>query len=261
MAATLTTLSCAGANLLVRAAPKNAKELYEQSMEDLDDGFYPEALKGFAELKTKYPYTKYAALADVRGADTHFQRGKHLEAVDAYRNFLKFHPNHDQAAYAMLQIGEAYYEQIPGDWFFLPPAAEKDQANTRLAISAYRDSLARFPKHDLTTKARGRLRECRTKLADHELYVANFYLGRDRFEAAAARAEGLLAAYPGLGHDEEALWIAGLSRFTTGEHDLARAHLSRLSKDFPKGGFNTDASTLLQQIGKKTPTAKPAQGS
>lgn len=35
----------------------------------------------------------------------------------------------------------------------------------------------------------------------------------------------------------------------------------RKSKDFPKGGFNTYASTLLQQIGNKAPKAKPAQGS
>ena len=38
----------------------------------------------------------------------------------------------------MYRIGESYFEQIPSDWWFLPPSAEKDQASTRLAISAYR---------------------------------------------------------------------------------------------------------------------------
>src|SRR5690349_2485867 len=109
---------CASARVLIRPEPTNAQELYDQSMEDLDDALYPEALKGFADLKAKYPYTKFSALADLRTADTHLARGKHIEAVDAYRNFLKFHPNHEEAPYAMMQIGEAYFSQIPDDWFF-----------------------------------------------------------------------------------------------------------------------------------------------
>lgn len=237
--------------LLVRSEPTNAKELYEQSMDDMESGIYPEALRGFGELKTKYPYTKYAALADLRSADTQFHRGKYVEAVDAYRNFLKFHPKHEEGPYAMKQIGEAYYEQIPGDWFFLPPAAEKDQGHTKLAIAAYTDMIARFPDAEVTDEARERLKVCRTKLADHELYVANFYLDRDRHRASAGRAEVLLKSYPELGHDEEALWIAGFSRFHTGELERASLHLNELESRFPKGLWTADAHNLLTKIGSR----------
>ena len=96
--AVLATTSCASARFLVRAEPTNVNEMYEQAVEDMESGLYPEAIRAFADLKTKYPYTKFAALADLRTADTQFRRGKHVEAVDAYRNFLKFHPNHEQDA-------------------------------------------------------------------------------------------------------------------------------------------------------------------
>ena len=104
-------------------AESSVESMYKQAQEDLADSLYPEALKGFGDVKTKFPYSKYAALADLRSADTQFQRAKFSEAIDGYRNFLKYHPNHAEGPYAMLQIGESYFEQIPDDWFFLPPSA------------------------------------------------------------------------------------------------------------------------------------------
>ena len=232
----------------VRPEPKIAQEMYEQAVDDMESGLYPEALKAFADLKTKYPYTKYAALADLRSADTQFHRAKYVEAVDGYRSFLKFHPNHEEAPYAMYQIVESYYQQIPDDWFFLPPAAEKDQGNTKLAIAGFNDMLARFPEGEVADRARARRDECRARLADHELYVAHFYLEREVYPAAAGRAEVLLNTYANLGYDEEALWIAGRSRYEAGEMDRARVHLQSLRQRFPESSWAGDAAALLAKI-------------
>ncbi len=295
-----TSLSCllsvACATTLLRGTPKGPEETYAVAMEDLDDGLYPEALSGFTEIKTKYPYSKYAALADLRIADTHFARAKYIEAIDAYRSFLKFHPSHPEASYAMFKIGDSYYEQIPSDWWFLPPSAEKDQASTRLAISAFRDLLARYPdpaqadqgkeeieacktrveKHDqavaeerapeetaealetcrhqlrrqeLAQRGLERLNECRRKLADHEIYVAEFYFKRNRFKAAVGRADGLLRDYSGLGLDAEALWLSARSHLELDESEAARAALTRLTNEFPESSRAADAAALLERMG------------
>ncbi|MBI3180449.1 MAG: outer membrane protein assembly factor BamD [Deltaproteobacteria bacterium] len=237
------------ASSLLRGTPNNVEETYNNAMQDLKDGYYPEAISGFTDVKTKYPYTKYAALADLRIADTHFERGKFLEAIDAYRSFLKMHPNHAELPYAMLRIGEAYYEQIPSDWWLLPPSHEKDQGNTRAAIAAYRDLLARYPASKEAESARGRLDDCRRRLADHEMYVARFYFKRERYKAAAERAEGLVRDYPSLGFDEEALWLMAQSRFELGEVEPARAAATRLAKDFPNGSYSSAARRLLDELG------------
>jgi outer membrane protein assembly factor BamD len=282
-------LSVACATTLLRGTPKGPEETYAVAMEDLDDGLYPEAISGFTEVKTKYPYSKFAALSDLRIADTHFARAKYIEAIDAYRAFLKYHPSHAEAAYAMFKIGDAYFEQIPSDWWFLPPSAEKDQASTRLAISAYRDLLARYPdrsqtekgkeqieackatveKHEKTgvaedglekcrTLARrqelvnegvSRLNKCRRKLADHEIYVARFYFKRDQFKSAAGRAEGLLRDYGGLGLDAEALWLSARARMQLVEPEIARVALTRLTTEFPDSSEADDAAELLNGMG------------
>ncbi len=245
--------SCAttGADTPTAAVDPNAgaAELYNKAMEDLEDGLYPEALAEFADVKTKFPYSSYAALADLRIADTNYERGKFIEAIDAYRQFLKLHPGHSEAPYAMFRIGEAYYEQLPGEWWFLPPPAEKDQANTRLAIAAYRDMVERFPKSDHAAAAKEKLQVCRKRLADHELYVADFYFKREKYLAVAGRAEGLLRDYPGLGLDAEALWLAAQARKELGELDRARAHAARLTAQYPDSSQAASARALLDELG------------
>src|SRR5512133_68371 len=138
----LALVSCSAAGF-GRGKPKTAEEIYERAVEDLKDRLYPEALSGFADVKAKYPYSKYAALADLRTGDTYFKSGKYAEAIDAYREFVKLHPNHEDVPYAMFSIGETYHEQLPSKFFLFPPAEEKDQGNTRLAINAYQELLDR----------------------------------------------------------------------------------------------------------------------
>ena len=72
---------------------------------------------------------------------------------------------------------------------------------------------------------------------------------RERFKAAAGRAEGLLRDYSGLGLDAEALWISARSRLALMEPEVARAALTRLTKDFPDSSEADDAAELLNSMG------------
>jgi outer membrane protein assembly factor BamD len=228
--------------------PQTVEGLYKVACDDMESGLYPEALKEFAEIKVKFPYSRFAALSDLRTADTHFKRGKFIEAVDAYRNFLRFHPNHEDAGYALFRIGESYYEQIPGDWWFLPPGAEKDQGSTRQAIVAYEDLLSRYGQGTMSDEARGHLDACRRKLADHEMYVARFYFKNEHWAGAAARASVVLREYSGLGLDPDALWIVGRSNVGLGDKVAATDALERLVKEFPTYKTADEAKAFLQNL-------------
>jgi outer membrane protein assembly factor BamD len=243
---------------------KTAEELYKNALEDLDDHLYPEALSGFADIKSKYPYSKYAALADLKTGDTYFKSGKYAEAADAYREFVKLHPNHEEVPYAMFSIGETYFEQLPSDFVLMPPAAEKDQANTRLAITAYQDLLDKYPKSDFTEKARQKLGRCKHLLAEHELYVAEFYWRREKWSACAMRAEGLSRDYPGVDLEPRALLLAGRARQKNGESEAARSALARLIERYPTTGEAEDAKKVLTELpapaAAPAPETAPAQG-
>jgi outer membrane protein assembly factor BamD len=249
-ALTLAVLSvaCAPNAKLAKLDPKSAEYKYEAALIALEDGMYPEAVKGLSEVKSKHPYTAFARLADLRISDVYFEQGKYDESIGSYRRFLKYNPGHPEVPYAMFRIGEAYYERLPQDWWFLPPAAEKDQERVHQAIKSFRNLISRFPENDIAKEASKRVATCRTRLAQHEIYVADFYFKRDRFKASAKRAEAILQNYPGLGLDARALWITGQSRFEIGEFELAGLALDRLIKEFPSFEEAESASTTLQKI-------------
>ena len=209
---------------------------YTKGMEELWDENFLEARKYFEHVRNNYQFSKYAVLAELRLADADFGRGKYAEAFDGYTMFRKFHPNHPATAYAAYKAALSFYEEMPGDWFFMPPPEERDQAPVRKAARHFQRYIDEFGamadtpegKHkvppneegewsplvgeeerlseaDRLASARLKLQEVRRRLADHEMYVARFYLMADKPKAAVYRLNRLLDRYYGVGLDVEAL--------------------------------------------------------
>ena len=240
-------LLLAGRQAVAAAAPAEAAQaLYQQAVELQFAGQLPEADKLLESLRSRHPYSRFAALAELRLADGHRLGGKPQQAIEAYRAFIKFHPQHSQCDYARLQIAESYFETLPKDWGVLPPSAEKDQDAARRARVAYDEFLQHAGPQvagsiPLATAHRG---ACSRRLADHELYVAQFYLRRQHYGAAAHRAELVLQHYRALGLDDEALWVAGQARAALGEAAQARLHLDQLLASHPHSPRVKAARTL-----------------
>ncbi len=183
----------------------SARQRYLEGVEALEDSEYLEATKHFTFVKNKFAYSKYAALAELRIADTYFEQDKLIEAIDAYRTFIQGRPNHREVPYAMWRIGLAHFEDLPSDFVLFPPPYEKDQAATRDAFRAFSRYVERFPEHEKVATAKEHIQTCRQGLADHELYVARFYLHRERPRSARGRLEALHRDYA----DVPGRWAAG----------------------------------------------------
>ena len=169
----------------------HARQAYQLGMEALADSNFIEAVQHFTSVKNKYPYSQYAALAELRIGDTYYAQDKFVESIGAYRTFVQRRPNHREVAYALWKIGESYFEQRPSNFFLFPPGYEKDRSATKDAVRSYRVFLKRFPKHEQSAAAKSKLKTCRGDLADYELYVAQFYLRQDRPRSAVGRLETL----------------------------------------------------------------------
>jgi outer membrane protein assembly factor BamD len=177
---------CAGC-LFGDKRTETAEELAEKGMEYFDDEDYHDALKAFTTLKERYPYSRYAILAELKVADAHFHRREYAEAIAAYAEFLQLHPKNDAIPYVMYQIGECYYKQLLSE--------DRDQTPTRSAIAAFQRLVKEHPKSTYANAAQERIQDCRKLLLRHELYVAKFYFKSKHYEAALSRFEALLASY------------------------------------------------------------------
>ena len=227
----------------------SAKSAFDEAMEVFDDEDYPEAIKRLTTVKNKYAYSKFAALAELRIADAYYEQDKWIEAIDAYRTFAQSRPNHGDVPYALWRMGRAYYEQIPSDFFILPPVHERDPAASKDALRALEQYVERFPADDHAADARERIVRCRETLADSELYVAHFYLRDDRPVSARGRLERVVAEYADLPDrwSEGALLLAKVYE-TLGLTAEARQTATRLAETQPSRPEADAARELLSRL-------------
>lgn len=163
---------------------------------------YGEAARYYEYVKTKYPFLEAAKTAELKLGDCDFLRERFLEARDRYLNFVRLHPTHHKVDYAAFRAAQTHYKDIPSDFFILPPASEKDQQEVRSAMNAMSDFLRTYPDSQHVADAKKVLAEVKARLAEHELYVADFYRRRDRWAAVVGRLNTVAKQYPGTEYDE-----------------------------------------------------------
>lgn len=207
------TTGCAtlgGAPAQGRASSRPASEaeaLLARGDEALAGRNFPEAQQLYESVKTKYPFLEVAKTAELRLADTDFEREQFLEARERYQSFARLHPSHPKVDYAAFRAALTHFRDVPSDFFLLPSGAEKDQVELKNALTAMGDFLRAHPNSPLRAEAQTVVRQVQRRLASHELYVARFYAKRERWGAAVARIATLLRSYPSVGLDDEALTV------------------------------------------------------
>jgi len=229
----------------------SAQQNYEKGMKHLGNEEWPEAAKYFAFIKARYPYSKYAVLADLRIADAEFGAESYLGAIDQYKLFLKFHPTHDMVenGYVAYKIGEAYCHMLPDDWFLVPPAYEKDQSAALDAARELQNVIKNYPRSPFLPKAKELYASVAHLLAAHEWYVAEFYWKRGVAMGTVIRLRALLKNYSGAGYDQDALWLLGRAYERVGHKDDARKSFEKLIELYPKSPQADEARHELATLG------------
>lgn len=166
---------------------RSPEELASQGMEEFDGKDYSDAIKTFTALKERYPYSRYAILAELKLADAYFHDERYPEAISAYEDFARLHPKNEATPYVLYQIGECHYRQLL--------TIDRDQTATHQAILAFERLLRSHPSSPYEENAVKKIRSCRQRLVDHEVYVGRFYYKSEQYRAALGRFEGVLHGY------------------------------------------------------------------
>ncbi|HEX7489560.1 MAG TPA: outer membrane protein assembly factor BamD [Anaeromyxobacteraceae bacterium] len=227
---------------------KNAEEDYRGGVEALRVHGYPEASRLFEHVRTKYPFSQYAALSELRLADVKYDQDHNIEAADAYQQFVKLHPNHEQADYASYRAGLSYWRDGPSDFFLFPAAFEKDQAQVRDASKALAAFVQKYPDSKYRPEAEKVLATARARLADHEWYAAEFYAKRGHWPGAAGRLENIVKEYPGSPREVAALYQLAEIYLRMDEKFRAQQALQQLIAKHPQDPRRAQAEKLLASL-------------
>jgi len=227
---------------------ETAEQDYRYGNEALKSKDYLEATKFFEHVRTKYPFSKYAALADLRLADVKFDQDHFIEAADAYAEFVKLRPNHESVDYAAFRVGLSYWKDAPGDFILFPPAYEKDLAPVRKAVKSLADFVRSYPRSSHRPEAEKLLEKARGQLIDYEWYVAQFYARRGHWAGAAGRLEGLVKEYPDSPREPAALYELAQAYLKLDERFRARQALQQLIVKHPRDERRAAAEKLLASL-------------
>jgi outer membrane protein assembly factor BamD len=175
---------------------------------------------------------------------------RHAEAQASAERFLRLHPQHPNVDYAYYIKGLSAFNQNENlfDRFFEAEVYKRDMGP---AISAYADFgqlIDRFPDSQYAADSKQRMIYLRNILARAELTVADYYLRRSAYIAAANRARYVLETFPQADVTPEALIILVECNWKLDLKDEANNALRVLSLNYPNyPAFDEDGNLVLDE--------------
>lgn len=230
------------------------QQVYEMAMQKIAHKRYYTARALLQELLPRVPPDDRELLPKIQLAiaDAFFKDGGQLnygEALNSYRTFLTYYPNHEEAARVQYMVGMSLFQQA------LSP--DRDQALTLQAIEEFRKIETLYPASPYVEESKKRIVQCHDRLAEHERVVARFYQKRKRYNAAIDRYRTILDKYPQYSRTNQVLFDIGACLLAVGNRPEAEEFFTRLFQEQPEGKLNAGAKRLLSDFDreqkKKTP--------
>lgn len=213
----------------------SAEELYQSGKERMDNGAWDTAIAAYKALQTRYPFGRYTEQSMLDLSYCYFKRGAREEALSTLDRFIRTYPAHPSVDYAYYLKGLVNYEENLGFLERLMPARvrDRDQSTALDAFNDFSELIRRFPDSRFVPDARQRMVFLRNNLAAYELIVAEYYLRREAYIAAANRARYTLEVFPNTPQTPGALIVLHKAYSELNLPELANGSMAVLALNFP----------------------------
>ncbi len=172
-------------------------EIYNEAMEEFEKGDVIFAGKKFNEAELLYPQSIWAPRAVLMSAYGHFSQGYYNYAVNDLERFLVKYKNHPQSDYAYYLLALCHYDQIVDE--------KKDLNEIVKAKKYFQLILNDYPNTDYAQDAKFKLDYIVEIMASKEMYIARYYVQREKWIPAIKRFKKVVNEYDTTIFVEEAL--------------------------------------------------------
>ncbi len=188
----------------------------------MKDGNYEKAVKTFETLQARYPYGRYAQQAQLEIAYAYYKQKEPESAIAAADRFIKQYPNNPHVDYAYYLKGLVNFNEDLGllGAVVKQDLSERDPNAAREAFATFKELVTRFPDSLYAPDSRLRMQYLINALARYEIHVADYYLRRGAYVAAANRARNVLTDYPQTPATRDALRVMVQAYDAMGMKDL-----------------------------------------
>ena len=239
LAALLLALCLAGCGLFGDKANEHkdwqAADFYAAAKEQFDNQSWAAAIKLYEQLEAKFPFGRFAQQAQIEVAYAYYKQDETAQALSALDKFVKLHPNHPNLDYALYLRALVNFKEDLGILARLvkQDLADRDPKAARESFEGFKDLVTRFPESRYAPDSRERMAYLVEALARHEIHVAQYYLNRGAYLAAASRAQDTLTRFPNSPVHRDALEIMVESYDRMGMAQLRDDARKVLAKNYP----------------------------
>ncbi len=213
----------------------SADELYQDAKAAVVGGNYSRAATLYKQLQSRFPFGRYTEQAQLELAFAQYKLREPNKAMATLERFVKTYPAHQNIDYALYLKGLVNYESNYGFLARIFPSRvrDRDQQGARQAFTDFNELLRRFPDSQYAPDARQRMVFLKSNLAGYEIKVAEYYLRRKAFIAAANRARYVLETYPKTPETASALTVLHKAYIGLEMPALADSTMQVLALNFP----------------------------
>ena len=220
------------------------KELYDQAQFRLKDGSYSPAIRSLEALESRFPFGRYAEQAQAELIYAYYMNSQFEASQSAAERFINLHPRHTHSGYAYYMKGLASFTDDSGLFsrYFQSDLAKREVVRAQQSFDELSDFIARYPDSKYVPHAKQRMIYLRNLLAQHEVYVADFYMKRGAYLAAIGRAKYVIEHLPNTPQTPYALSILVEAYSLMEYEELRKINLEILNSNYPNFNIQENES-------------------
>ena len=211
-------------------------EYYTEAQASLRGSNYSVAVERLQLLESEFPFGRYAKQAQLEIIFAYYRSADAESAKAAADRFIRLNPQHPNVDYAHYLKGVVSFDE---DKRFLSKLISQDPSTrdpgaARESFDYFAELLRRFPNSEYAPDAQNRMKYLRNLLAATEVHVANYYIRRGAYVAAANRGRYVLEHFHGAAAVPDALAVMVEAYQLLEMHELATQALLVLVTNFPE---------------------------
>ena len=220
------------------------KELYDQAQTRLKNGSFSTAILSLEALESRFPFGRYAEQAQAELIYAYYMNSQFEASQSAAERFINLHPRHSHTGYAFYMKGLAAFTDDSGLFsrYFQSDLAKREVVMAQTSFGELSEFISRYPESKYVPHAKQRMIYLRNLLAEHEIYVADFYMKRGAYLAAIGRAKYVIENLPNTPQTPFALSILVEAYEILEYEELRKTSLEILNANYPNFDFQGNES-------------------
>tara|TARA_Y100000741_G_scaffold293818_1_gene234162 strand:- start:241 stop:1080 length:840 start_codon:yes stop_codon:yes gene_type:complete len=238
------TISCSNEKEKISIIEEESLEMqmikaYKDGLKELDKGDAIYAAKKFNEAELIYPQSIWAPRAALMASYSYFSQFYYGDAVLELEKFLDKYKNHPRRDYAYYLLALSHYDQIIDE--------TKDLNEILKAKKYFEIIIKKYPNTEFALDSEYKLELIQELLASKEMYLARYYVDREKWIPAINRFKTVIKDYETTIYVEEALHRLVELHYKIGLIEESKKYASLLGYNYQSSSWYEETYKILNK--------------